>query len=232
VTTMLGSGDEDPIGPVLTRAEVRDLDRRAVEQFGMNSLVLMENAGRGATDVLCSLGIDGPVVICCGKGNNAGDGFVVARHLELRGFEVRVLAWSTPEQLTPDAAANAKILQKLGIAIAWLSNAETDPTAAQTLADACRGAAWIVDALLGTGATGSPRSPLDGVIRTLNDSGVPIFALDVPSGLDCDTGEPAAPTIRARHTCTFAAIKPGLILPAAAEFVGRLHVADIGVRPM
>lgn len=88
MTTMLSSSsgdDDEPIGPVLTRAEVRELDRRAVEQFGMNSLVLMENAGRGATDVLCSLGIDGPVVICCGKGNNAGDGFVVARHLELRG---------------------------------------------------------------------------------------------------------------------------------------------------
>ncbi len=230
--TMLCDGDDDTIGPVLTRAEVRDLDRRAVEEFGMNSLVLMENAGRGATDVLCSLGIDGPVVICCGKGNNAGDGFVVARHLQLRGYAVRVLAWSTLEQLTPDAAANAKILQELGIAIAWFSNAETDTAAAQTLENACRGAAWIVDALLGTGATGSPRSPLDGVIRMVNASGAPIFALDVPSGLDCDTGEPADPTIRARHTCTFAALKPGLIVPAAAEFVGQVHVADIGVRPL
>lgn len=198
----------------------------------MNSLVLMENAGRGATDVLCSLRIDGPVVICCGKGNNAGDGFVIARHLQLRGYAVRVLAWSTLEQLTPDAAANATILQKLGTEISWLSGIDTEPNVARTLESALRGAAWIVDALLGTGVTGAPRPPLDGVIRTLNTSAVPIFALDVPSGLDCDSGEPAEPTIRACHTCTFAALKPGLILPAAAEFVGRLHVADIGIPPM
>jgi NAD(P)H-hydrate epimerase len=230
--TVLCNGEVDPIGPILTRSEVRELDRRAVEQFGMNSLVLMENAGRGATDVLCSLGINGPVVICCGKGNNAGDGFVVARHLELRGFAVRVLAWSTLEQLSPDAAANAAILRKLGIEISWLTSIETDAIAARTLEEALRGAAWIVDALLGTGATGAPRPPLDGVIRQLNASGVPIFALDVPSGLDCDTGEAADPTIRACHTCTFAALKPGLIVPAAAEFAGRLHVADIGIRPL
>lgn len=226
--------DAGGITPLLTRAEVRELDRRAIEELGVSSLVLMENAGRGAADVLCSLGLSGPVAICCGKGNNAGDGFVVARHLDLRGHAVRVLAWSTPEQLSPDAAANARILESVGVPIAWLTErdgAHDRATVAQSrLREALRGAAWIVDALLGTGAAGSPRPPFDRVIRQLNASGVPILALDLPSGLDCDTGRPGEPTIRAAHTVTFAAAKPGLVTDAAREYVGQLHVADIGVR--
>jgi NAD(P)H-hydrate epimerase len=211
-----------PNEPVLTRQQARELDRRAIEELGINSLVLMENAGRGATDILCSLGIDGPVVICCGKGNNAGDGFVLARHLNLRGHEVRVIAWSTIEELTCDAAANARILENVGVPIAWKKSA---------CIDVLTGAAWIVDALLGTGATGNPRPPLDAVIRQINASGIPIFALDLPSGLDCDTGEAAEPTIRAAHTCTFAAAKPGLLNPSATPYVGQLHITDIGVSP-
>jgi NAD(P)H-hydrate epimerase len=220
--------------PLLTRREIRELDRRAVEQFGVSSLVLMENAGRGAADVLCSLGIGGTVVVCCGKGNNAGDGFVVARHLDLRGYGVRVLTWSKPEQLSPDAKANAEILARVGVAITWLADDEGASGVAtdweSRLATALAGAAWIVDALLGTGATGSPRPPFDEVIRRLNAGGVPIFALDLPSGLDCDTGQAGNPTIRATHTCTFAAAKPGLVVPAAREFVGHLHVTDIGIK--
>ncbi|MEX2187293.1 MAG: NAD(P)H-hydrate epimerase [Pirellulales bacterium] len=227
-------GNAAGLGPMLTRAQARELDRRAIEDCGVNSLVLMENAGRGAVDVLCSLGIGGPVVVCCGKGNNAGDGFVVARHLDVRGYAVRVLAWSTMAELSVDAATNARILEKIGIAIAWLGGerpcANDAASGAGKFADAVRGAAWIVDALLGTGATGTPRPPLDDAIRQINASGTPIFALDVPSGLDCDTGQAGEPTIRAAHTCTFAAAKPGLIA-AAIEYVGRLHVADIGVKP-
>lgn len=216
-----------PDALVLTREQVRDLDRRAVDELGASSLVLMENAGRGATDVLCSLGIAGPIVVCCGKGNNAGDGFVVARHLDLRGHAVRVFVWSKRDELSPDAAANAAILEKVGVAIDWRVDgaAVTDAK----LSAAFDGAAWIVDALLGTGATGSPRPPIDAAIRRINASGVPVFALDLPSGLDCDTGEPAEPTIRAAHTCTFAALKLGLLVPAAQPYVGRLHVADIGI---
>ncbi len=220
-------------GLMLTREQVRQFDRRAVEVYGVSSLVLMENAGRGAADLLCSLGIDGPVVICCGKGNNAGDGFVVARHLDLRGHQVRVLTWSTLPQLSGDAAANARILEKIGIPISWLCDDENDAGCAtgvdQRITEALRGAAWIVDGLLGTGATGAPRPPLDAVIRQLNASRVPIFALDVPSGLDCDTGEAADPTIRAAHTCAFAAAKPGLVVPAAAKHTGTLHVTDVGL---
>lgn len=208
----------------LDRNQVRRLDARCVSEYGMSSLVLMENAGRGVADLLCGLGASGPVVICCGKGNNGGDGFVAARHLDLRRRPVEVLLLADPAGLTGDAAANFSILQKSGIAIRILAP-DCKPTELQATLS---GASWIVDALLGTGSRGDPRPPLDSIIRAINDSGKPILAVDLPSGLDCDTGQSGNPTIRAAHTCTFVAAKPGFFAPAAAEFIGKLHIADIG----
>lgn len=208
----------------LTREQSRRVDRLAIEEYGMAGLVLMENAGRGAADVLCRLGLAGPAIICCGKGNNAGDGFVIARHLDLRGHSVRVLLWAEAAELTGDAAANFRILQKTEVPIEIFGNRHD---AARL--DAClKGAAWIVDGLLGTGARGEPRPPFDEVIDRLNAAAAPKLAIDLPSGLDCDTGEPARHTIRAAETCTFAAAKPGFFMPAALPYVGRLHVLDIG----
>ena len=210
---------------ILTRTQCREIDRRAIEQFGISGLVLMENAGRGLADTLCTLGIAGTVVICCGRGNNAGDGFVLARHLEYRGQRVKVLLWADPETLADDAAANYQIIDRAGIDCQVFRQ---EPATAR-LQKELQGAAWTVDALLGTGSRGNPRPPLDDVIETLNGSGVPIMAVDVPSGLDCDTGEPSPQTIRAAHTCTFVSLKPGFLAPTARPFVGELHVADIGV---
>ena len=99
----------------LTREQCREIDRRAIEEYGISGLVLMENAGRGCVDVLERLGIDGPVVILCGKGNNAGDGFVIARHLEIRGHDCRVLLLCPPTELRGDAATNFAILQKTNV---------------------------------------------------------------------------------------------------------------------
>jgi len=206
------------------RQQSREVDRRAIEQFGIPGLVLMENAGRGATDVLCRLGIPGPVLVCCGKGNNGGDGFVIARHLEIRGFEPRVLLWADPADLAGDAAANYAILAKTGVPID-VFGVRHDP---DRLARHLAGAAWIVDGLLGTGARGEPKPPIDAVIDQLNASGVPVLAIDLPSGLDCDTGLAARHTIRARHTCTFVAVKPGFLQPGATAYTGEVHVLDIG----
>jgi NAD(P)H-hydrate epimerase len=164
------------------------------------------------------------VIICCGKGNNGGDGFVVARHLDLRGVGVRVLVWAEANDLSGDAGANFGILQKSGVPLEVFGGRH-DPT---RLAEQLNGAQWVVDALLGTGAKGPPRPPIDAVIEQLNASGVPIVAIDLPSGLDCDTGEAAEPTIRARHTCTFVAAKPGFFLPRAEAYTGQVHVLDIG----
>jgi len=210
--------------PTLTRDEVRQVDRRAIEEFGLSGLVLMENAGRGVVDVLVRLGIDAPVVVCCGKGNNAGDGFVLARHLDLRRADVRVLLFADPAELTGDAAINFGILEKCGVAIDVFSR-DIDEARLQKQLD---GAGWIVDALLGTGAKGDPRPPYDRVIAALNEHAAPKLAIDLPSGLDCDSGRPGKPTIRAAHTCTFVAAKPGFFSPGAAHYTGQLHVLDIG----
>lgn len=205
---------------IITRERSRELDRRAVEEYGMTGVMLMENAGRGTTDVLCRLGVSGPVVVVCGRGNNSGDGFVIARHLDLRGYEVRVVVLHDLSELRGDAAINYRVIEKSAIPIL--------PWDSKVLGTALPDAAWIVDAMLGTGATGDPREPYSTAIQALHESGVPILAVDVPSGLDCETGSPGEPTIRARHTCTFVAAKPGLLVANAAAYVGELHVVDIG----
>lgn len=209
---------------VLNRQQIREIDRRAIDDYGIPGVVLMENAGRGCVDTMSRLGVDGPVVICCGKGNNAGDGFVMARHLELRGVAAKVLLWCDPTTLTGDAATNFQILTKTDVPRVVFGD-DVDEAA---LADELHNADWIVDALLGTGARGEPRPPLDAVIRQLNQSAAKKLAVDVPSGLDCDTGAAAESTFRANHTCTFVAAKPGLVADAALPFVGMLHVLDIG----
>lgn len=210
--------------PVLTRQQVREFDRCAIEEYAIPGMVLMENAGRGCVDVLCRLGIAGPVVICCGKGNNAGDGLVMARHLQLRGFDPQLLFWADPLELTGDAGANYQIVSRAGLKVQTFS----DPFSAEALAPYLASADWVVDALLGTGATGAPRAPLDQVIDAINASPARKLAVDLPSGLDCDTGVASTPCVRADHTCTFVAAKPGLVVESARSWVGSLHVLDIG----
>jgi NAD(P)H-hydrate epimerase len=215
----------------LDRQLSREVDRRAIADFGMSSLVLMENAGRGVADTLVGLRQqmkpDGPILICCGKGNNAGDGFVLARHLDIRGLATGVLLFADPAELSGDAQANWEILAKTDIPIDILRS----PGNLEHVADRLTGADWIVDALLGTGARGNPRPPLDQVIDAMNRVAAHKLAIDLPSGLDCDTGHVSPHTFRADHTCTFVAAKPGFLSTAAERETGRVHILDIGVPP-
>lgn len=211
------------ISPTLTRDEVREVDRRAMQEFGLCGLVLMENAGRGCADLLARLGVEGRVCICCGKGNNAGDGFVVARHLEAARIDVEVLLLTDPDELTGDAAVNLEILRSAGTPMRRL-----DPNGPQ-LAASLRTADWIVDALLGTGLRGEVREPFAGTIEQINQAGRNVLAVDLPSGLDCDTGQPLGACVRADHTATFVARKRGFDAPEAAEWMGTVHVLLIGV---
>jgi NAD(P)H-hydrate epimerase len=227
--------------PALTRQQSRELDRRAIEECGIAGLVLMENAGRGCVDVLERLGIDGPVVILCGKGNNAGDGFVIARHLEIRGHDCRVLLLGAPNELRGDAAANFAILRHTNVPIVDFTAeragapappaAESRPVDIAAQLDKHRDATWLIDALLGTGAEGDPRPPFDAAIDWINarSSKTRVLAVDLPSGLDCDDGQPSQHTVRADHTCTFGAMKIGFMQPAAQAYTGAVHVCDIGV---
>ena len=209
----------------LTREEVRRVDKIAIRQFGMTGLVLMENAGRGCADAICELGIAGPVLICCGKGNNGGDGLVIARHLALRGHTPHVLLGCEATQLQGDAAANFLILQRTSTEIRFVGS---DCVAKASVAWFDR-ADWIVDAMLGTGARGEPRFPIDEMIRRANASPARKLAIDLPSGLDCDSGQQSQMTFRADHTCTLVAQKQGFRTASAKPYLGHVRVLDIGV---
>lgn len=209
----------------LSRAQVRDVDRRAIEEFHVPGIVLMENAGRGAAELLLELGVAGPVVVCCGKGNNGGDGFVIARHLENHGCSVRVLLFCDPQDLSGDAEVNYRIIEKAGTPIAALGQLADAADMKQEFSRAD----WIVDALLGTGTRGEIREPYRSVIDAINASPARVFAIDLPSGLDCDTGQSLGCCVRADHTATFVARKIGFDAPQARQWLGEVHVIDIGV---
>jgi NAD(P)H-hydrate epimerase len=228
----------------LSRDEVRELDRRAIEEYGVPGVVLMENAGRGCAELLMRLNPDRkPVVILCGPGNNGGDGFVIARHLDNHGWPVTTwlfapadprplnqLRVGTHPRLTDDAGTNWDIysasgnpvvdvdLDAPGFPVGWERN----------LTDQCQAAGWVVDALFGTGLSRPLGPPFDEVVAQVNASGNPVLAVDLPSGLDCDTGEPLGPTVRATHTATFVAPKKGFRNPTSRDWTGEVHVIDIG----
>jgi NAD(P)H-hydrate epimerase len=211
----------------LTREQAKALDRRAMEEFGVPGVVLMENAGRGMAELLRSLGIQGRVVICCGKGNNGGDGFVIARHLDNAGVDVGILLFADPDRLTGDAAVNYRILVRAGSPPVEVYAGEA--VNADELSRTLAAADWVVDALFGSGLQGAVRPPYDQVIQAMNASPARVFAVDIPTGLDCDTGQPMGATVRADHTATVAALKKGFLDPSARAWLGKVHVIDMGV---
>jgi hydroxyethylthiazole kinase-like uncharacterized protein yjeF len=215
---------------VLTRDQSRELDRRATLEYGVPALLLMENAGRACADVaLEMLGARrGPVVVLAGAGNNGGDGLVVARTLWNRGVEARVLLAGPRERLeraSDEVRANARMWELLGKAIEPV----LDERSAVALAAELPRAALLVDALFGTGLV----RPLGGLeaalVRALDAAEAPILAVDLPSGLDADTGEVLGVAARASATVTFVARKRGLLAGRGPALAGRVTVAEIGV---
>jgi NAD(P)H-hydrate epimerase len=187
--------------------------------------MLMENAGRGAAATLLALGVHGPVVIACGKGNNGGDGLVMARCLADWEADVKVLLFAEAAELSGEAAANWRVVERMGIARVVQAPARFSEA---KLNEELGRAEWVVDALFGTGLQGAVRPPFDRIIAAINASPARVFAVDIPSGLDCDTGEAPGPAIRARHTAALIAPKRGYANPAAAAWTGKVHVVDIG----
>ncbi len=211
----------------LTREQVREVDRHAIEDLGIPGIVLMENASRGAVEVMRSMGLRAgqTVLILCGPGNNGGDGFGMARHLHLLGCRVRLLITRHVADLQGDAAAQARIVQTMGLPTRHLDEA-------YPLAKEIEAVDWIVDALLGTGFEGELQEPLLSLVMTVNhvsgQRSLPVLAVDIPSGLNANTGDPGIETIRAAHTVTFVAPKTGFQAGAAREFLGRVHTVGIG----
>ena len=207
----------------LSRDEVRSIDARAAEDLGLPTLALMENAGRGAAALIRDrIGGSGRVVIACGPGNNGGDGAVVARHLDAWGFDVRVLWFVRPDRLKGDAAIQGGIVERSGIAATVVEDEGS-------IDGLWEGADWVVDGLLGTGLTRDVEGLIAGAIASINRSGRPVLALDLPSGLDADSGAPLGDAVRATLTATFVAPKLGFGRPGASAYTGEVAVVGISV---
>mmetsp|Transcript_6067 Transcript_6067/g.9819 ORF Transcript_6067/g.9819 Transcript_6067/m.9819 type:complete len:237 (-) Transcript_6067:8-718(-) len=214
----------------LNREEVRLVDANA-EKMGQPGIVLMENAGLGLTkeveDELSQLSAPaGAVVgIVCGRGNNGGDGYVCARHLQLRGYTPKIAFCGDRAKADrkQDYGINLTVVENFGISV-------TDVTDGEQLSSLL--GEWnptlLVDAMLGTGLTGELRDDYKSWISALNASKAPIIAVDIPSGLDCDTGLPLGASVKACKTVTFVARKIGFDQPGAEDYTGKVVVVSIG----
>lgn len=205
--------------PLVDAEAMRATDRWAITRMGIPGPDLMEAAGTALADAVVELVADGPVAIVCGAGNNGGDGYVAARRLRALGREVRVLTTVDRERLQGDAEAARDRYD--GPVEPWTDGA-------------LRSAAVIVDAVLGTGATGAPRGVARAAIAAMQAAAegpdaIPVVACDVPSGVDASTGETNGPAVRAAHTVTFHAAPPGLWIAPGKQHAGRVVVADIGI---
>ena len=212
-----------------TAAEVRELDRAAIEDYGVPGAVLMENAGVAVVEA--AVGMVGPpsdslVVLLCGKGNNGGDGHVIARHLHNRGYRVQVFLTHAPQEIEGDARINLGIVRKTsGIPLTVISGRSAWAELENSLAEA----GLIIDALLGTGLQSNVREPFDSLIQLINGASKPTLSVDIPSGLSADTGQTMGHCVRATRTVTFALVKKGLLMGGGPERSGELLLAEIGI---
>jgi len=216
---------------LVTAGEMQEMDRQTIATHGIPGLELMENAGRGATRVLLDQFGDqvrAGVGIFCGKGNNGGDGFVIARCLAEKGIDVSVYLLAKTAALKGDAAANLERLVPLDIQVIEIPDEDTFSKTKPSLSDY----GLLVDAILGTGLTSDVKGLFETVINfinTLNRTGSAVFAVDIPSGLNADTGQPCGTCIRAQSTATFGLAKIGHFTYPGAEYTGTLEIIDIGI---
>lgn len=206
----------------LTRAQVREIDKRAIEKYHIPGIVLMENASRAVADHIHQMyGIpQRTVLVLCGGGNNGGDGLAVARHLHNRAWRVQIVLAVNPINYKGDALLNWKIVEAMSLPVVTLEAARKQVEALNV--------DLFVDALFGTGLTQTPRAPFDQFVALVESAPTPVVSIDLPSGMDCDTGNPLGPCIRATHTITFVAEKTGFANPTSRRYTGEIIVADIG----
>lgn len=212
---------------LVTAAEMREIDRQAIEVIGLPGVVLMENAGRGAADAIerrFAAHRPGPVLVLAGRGNNGGDGFVVARHLLNRGWQVATLVLAAAEQVTGDAAIHLQALLRGEGAVHY---AGTSEALVAYLAE--RRPRLLVDALLGTGLNSEVRDLIAEAIDWINGAALPVVALDLPSGVDATSGQVLGRAVRADLTVTFAFAKVGQASGPGAGLIGELVTVDIGI---
>ncbi len=217
---------------VMTRQEIRAVDTWAINTLGVPGVVLMENAGRSCAELIKEklAKVARPkVCIFCGTGNNGGDGYVIARHLLNSGFDISVVICGEPSKIKGDAKINLDILEKMGQRLEMLDMGEDIASQVKTLTNK---ADMIVDAIFGTGLAGQLSDEYKQLVENINSQNKPVLAVDIPSGLDCDTGRLLGAAIKATYTVTFVAAKKGFTEKASAEYTGQVFVASIGVEPV
>ena len=216
---------------ILSRQQVRNCDRTAIEKYQIPGITLMENAGSAAARYILDL-IENPqaarVCVLAGVGNNGGDGFVVARHLDNAGVKAEIIICGDRQKCRGDAGSNLAIVNNMKLPI-FYTDELSQPEIAALISSKTSVADLIVDAMLGTGAAGRPREPVRTAIDIVNAAGKIVVAVDIPSGLDCDTGTSSGTTVKADHTVTFMAVKKGFTNPDAKIYTGSVVVASIGV---
>src|SRR5438128_12364859 len=213
---------------VLNAAQMREADRRTIDEIGIPSLVLMENAGRqvvAAMEAVHADLLERRVGVICGRGNNGGDGFVVARTLMQRGVDVSVFLLGRVAEVRGDARTNLEILGRLGVTVVEVSDSQAWELHFSELSDCT----LIVDAIFGTGLNAPVAGFIESVIADVNTSGIPVVSIDLPSGLSADSAEPIGPSIEAGLTVTLAAPKLPLVLPPGELRAGDIVIADIGI---
>ncbi len=207
---------------------MRGLDRFAIEEVGIPGVVLMENAGRGTARLIeehFQDALAGGVTVLCGRGNNGGDGFVVARHLHNWGHNVRVYLLTRREKVGGDAAINLAVADRMGIEVLEVP----DEAAWESVQEQAFRCGLVVDAMLGTGLHSHVRGLYRRVIEALNRTELPVVSVDIPSGLDTSSGRPHGIAVHAAMTATYGLAKLGQVLETAVDYVGRLHVVDISI---
>src|SRR3954465_12277665 len=213
---------------VLSAAQMREADRRTTDDIGIPSLVLMENAGRqavAAMEAMYSDLLDRQVAVLCGRGNNGGDGFVIARTLVQRGADVAVFLIGSVADVRGDARVNLEILGRLGLTVVEVADSQAWELHFSEVSDCT----LIVDAIFGTGVNAPVSGFIESVITDVNASGIPVVAIDLPSGLSADSAEPIGPSIEAGLTVTIAGPNLPLVLPPAELRAGDIVIADIGI---
>lgn len=213
---------------VATSEIMKSLDKKTAEAFGIAGIVLMENAGRAvAQTVIKEFNTQAKkgIVVFCGKGNNGGDGFVAARHLINRGYHVDVIMFGKREELSEDGRTNYAAISRITDIIHDLNDAGEFAKTDINLHEK----GLIIDALLGTGIKGAVKEPQAGAINLINESGIPVISIDIPSGIDADTGTVTGIAVRAIKTITFGLTKIGLVVYPGAEYAGNIEVADISI---
>ncbi len=207
---------------------MKEADRRTIEDIGIPSLVLMENAGRQAVAAIEAMYgelLEREVAVLCGRGNNGGDGFVVARTLAQRGVDVSVFLIGRVSEVRGDARINLEILGRLGLTVVEIADSQAWELHFSEVGDC----SLIVDAIFGTGLNAPISGFIESVVTDVNASGIPVVAIDLPSGLSADSPDPIGPSIEAALTVTLAAPKIPLVLPPAETHAGDIVIADIGI---